>query len=173
MTTYQWFVFFLIVQLIHGLGTWKLYEKAGRKSWEAFVPVYNSIVLMKIINRPTWWTFLLFIPVINLIMFPIVWVETLRSFGKNSTFDTILGIATLGFYIYYVNYTQNVNHVADRSLKPKSAAADTISSLLFAVIVATFVHTYFIQPFTIPTSSLEKSLLVGDFLFVSKYNIKK
>lgn len=170
MTTYQWFVFFLIVQLIHGLGTWKLYEKAGRKSWEAFVPVYNSIVLMKIINRPTWWTFLLFIPVINLIMFPIVWVETLRSFGKNSTFDTILGIVTLGFYIYYVNYTQNVNHIADRSLKPKSATADTISSLLFAVIVATFVHTYFIQPFTIPTSSLEKSLLVGDFLFVSKYN---
>ncbi len=170
MTTYQWFVFFLIVQLIHGLGTWKLYEKAGRKSWEAFVPVYNSIVLMKIINRPTWWTFLLFIPVINLIMFPIVWVETLRSFGKNSTLDTVLGIATLGFYIYYVNYTQNVNHIADRSLKPKTAAADTVSSLLFAVIVATFVHTYFIQPFTIPTSSLEKSLLVGDFLFVSKYN---
>lgn len=170
MTTYQWFVFFLIVQLIHGLGTWKLYEKAGRKSWEAFVPVYNSIVLMKIINRPTWWTFLLFIPVINLIMFPIVWVETLRSFGKNSTLDTVLGIATLGFYIYYVNYTQNVNHIANRSLKPKTTAADTVSSLLFAVIVATFVHTYFIQPFTIPTSSLEKSLLVGDFLFVSKYN---
>jgi signal peptidase I len=170
MTTYQWFVFFLIIQLIHGLGTWKLYEKAGRKSWEAFVPIYNSIVLMKIINRPSWWTFLLFIPVINLIMFPIVWVETLRSFGKNSTFDTVLGVATLGFYIYYINYTQNINYIADRSLKPRNAAADTISSLLFAVIVATFVHTYFIQPFTIPTSSLEKSLLVGDFLFVSKYN---
>lgn len=170
MSTYQWFVFFLIVQLIHGLGTWKLYEKAGRKKWEAFVPVYNSIVLMKIINRPSWWTFLLFIPVINLIMFPIVWVETLRSFGKNSTIDTLLGVFTLGFYIYYVNYTQNVEHIADRSLKPKNATSDTISSLLFAVIVATFVHTYFIQPFTIPTSSLEKSLLVGDFLFVSKYN---
>jgi signal peptidase I len=42
--------------------------------------------------------------------------------------------------------------------------------LLFAIVVATFVHTYFIQPFTIPTSSLEKSLLVGDFLFVSKIN---
>jgi signal peptidase I len=39
---------------------------------------------------------------------------------------------------------------------------------LFAIIVATLVHTYAIQPFTIPTSSLEKSLLVGDFLFVSK-----
>jgi signal peptidase I len=42
--------------------------------------------------------------------------------------------------------------------------------LLFAIVVATFVHTYFIQPFTIPTSSLEKTLLVGDFLFVSKVN---
>ena len=30
--------------------------------------------------------------------------------------------------------------------------------------------TYFIQPYTIPTSSLEKSLLVGDFLFVSKFH---
>jgi signal peptidase I len=170
MTAYQWFVFFLIVQLIHGLGTWKLYEKAGRKSWEAFIPVYNSIVLMKIINRPTWWTLLLFIPVINLLMFPIVWVETLRSFGKNSTLDTFLGVVTLGFYTYYINYTQDVQYIKDRSLKPTNATADTISSLLFAVIVATFVHGYFIQPFVIPSSSLEKSLLIGDFLFVSKQN---
>jgi signal peptidase I len=170
MTIYQWFIFFLGVQLVHYLGTWRLYEKAGRKAWEAAIPVYNSIVLMKIINRPSWWTLLLFIPVINLIMFPIVWVETLRSFGRRSTLDTILGVVTLGFYIYYINYTQDVQHIADRSLKPSNATADTVGSLLFAVIVATFVHTYFIQPFTIPTSSLEKSLLVGDFLFVSKYN---
>jgi len=170
MTAYQWFVFFLIVQLIHGLGTWKLYEKAGRKSWEAFIPVYNSIVLMKIINRPTWWTFLLFIPVINLMMFPIVWVETLRSFGKNSSTDTFLGVITCGFYIYYINYTQNVEYIKDRSLTPATKTGDTIGSLLFAIIVATFVHTYFIQPFVIPSSSLEKSLLIGDFLFVSKQN---
>ena len=97
---------------------------------------------MKIINRPTWWTLLLFMPVINLIMFPIVWVETLRSFGRRSTLDTILGVVTLGFYIYYINYTQNVQHIADRSLKPSNATADTVGSLLFAVIVATFVHTY-------------------------------
>ena len=170
MTAYQWFVFFLIVQLIHGLGTWKLYEKAGRKSWEAFIPVYNSIVLMKIINRPTWWTFLLFLPVINLMMFPIVWVETLRSFGKNSSTDTFLGVITCGFYIYYINYTQNVEYIKDRSLTPATKTGDTIGSLLFAIIVATFVHTYFIQPFVIPSSSLEKSLLIGDFLFVSKQN---
>lgn len=170
MTLYQWFVFFLIVQVIHFLGTWKLYESAGRKRWEAAIPVYNAIILMKIIGRPTWWTVLLFIPIINLIMFPAVWVETLRSFGKKTTTDTLSGIFTFGFYIFYINYTQPLNYITDRSLQPENRTADTVSSLLFAVIVATLVHTYFIQPYTIPTSSLEKSLLVGDFLFVSKMN---
>ncbi len=170
MNIYQWFIFFLGVQLIHYLGTWKLYEKAGRKSWEAGIPIYNSIVLMKIINRPTWWTFLLFIPIINLIMFPVIWVETLRSFGRRSTLDTFLGIVTCGLYIYYVNYTQEVIYSTERDTTAVSKTGDTVSSLLFAIIVATFVHTYFIQPFTIPTASLEKSLLIGDFLFVSKMN---
>ncbi|PKB17572.1 signal peptidase I [Flavobacterium sp. 5] len=170
MTLYLWFVFFLAVQVIHFLGTWKLYESAGRKRWEAAIPVYNAIVLMKIIDRPTWWTILLFIPIINLIMFPVIWVETIRSFGKKTSIDTFLVIATLGFYIFYLNYTQSLTYISDRSSSPDHKGADTISSLLFAIIVATIVHTYFIQPYTIPTSSLEKSLLVGDFLFVSKMN---
>lgn len=170
MSVYQWFVFFLLVQIVHFLGTWKLYEAAGRKKWEAAVPVYNAIVLMKIIGRPSWWTILLFIPIINLIIFPVVWVETLRSFGKRSGLDTFLVLITLGLYLYYINYAQKLNYISDRSLSPQNKAADTVSSLLFAIVVATIVHTYFIQPYTIPTSSLEKSLLVGDFLFVSKMN---
>jgi len=170
MTLIQWFIFFLAVQIVHGLGTWKLYEKAGRRRWEAFIPVYNSIVLMKIINRPTWWTVLLFIPIINLIMFPVVWVETLRSFGRKSTADTWLGIFSFGLYLYYINYTQEVTYMADRSSVATTKTGDTISSLLFAVVVATLVHTYVMQPYTIPTSSLEKSLLIGDFLFVSKFH---
>ena len=170
MNLYQWIIFFLAVQAVHYFGTWKLYVKAGRKSWEAAIPVYNSIVLMKIINRPTWWTFLLFIPVINLIMFPVIWVETLRSFGRKSSLDTFLVIVTFGLYIYYINFTQDVNYISNRDTNAATKTGDTISSLLFAIIVATFVHTYFIQPFTIPTASLEKSLLIGDFLFVSKMN---
>ncbi|MGQ7945138.1 signal peptidase I [Flavobacterium sp. WC2509] len=170
MTLSLWFLFFLAVQVIHFLGTWKLYESAGRKRWEAAIPVYNAIVLMKIIGRPTWWTILLFIPIINLIMFPVIWVETIRSFGKKSNLDTLLVIATFGLYIAYLNYTQPLNYIADRNANTEHKAADTVSSLLFAIIVATIVHTYFIQPYTIPTSSLEKSLLVGDFLFVSKMN---
>lgn len=170
MTLTEWFIFFLIVQVLHFAGTWRLYEIAGRKRWEAAVPVYNAIVLMKIIGRPAWWTILLFVPIVNLIMIPVVWVETLRSFGRNSTTETLLVLFTLGFYLYYINYTQKVEHIPNRSLVPKSKAADTFSSLLFAVIVATLVHTYVMQPFTIPTSSLEKTLLIGDFLFVSKFH---
>ena len=163
-----WLIFILLVQVIHGIGTWKLYVKAGRKAWEAFVPVYNGIVLMQIINRPKWWILLLFIPVINLFLFPIIWIETLRTFGKKSTADMVFGVVTLGLYIAYVNYTHETTYHANRDLKAPNKTMDTLGSISFAVVVATLVHTYFIQPYTIPTSSLEKTLLVGDFLFVSK-----
>lgn len=170
MNITQWIIFILIIQVIHFLGTWKLYVKAGRKAWEAAVPVYNAIVLMQIIRRPKWWVILLFIPIINLLMFPVIWVETIRSYGKNSLADTWLVILTLGFYIYYVNYALDVKYVEDRSLHPTSGLGEWVSSIVFAIVAATFVHTYFIQPYVIPTSSLEKTLLVGDFLFVSKFH---
>lgn len=168
----NWILFFFVVQLIHFGGTWKLYQKAGRKWWEAIIPFYNAIILFKIINRPFWWIFLLFIPVINLLIFPVIWVETARSFRKFETQDTLLAIFSLGFYNYYLNYVviNELKYVPNRSTKPTSKAGEWISSITFAVAAATFVHTYIMQPFTIPTSSLEKSLLIGDFLFVSKFH---
>ncbi len=166
----QWIIFILIIQVIHFLGTWKLYVKAGRKAWEAAIPVYNGIILMKIIKRPWWWVLLLFIPIINLLMFPVVWVETIRSFGKHSLLDTWLVILTLGFYIYYINYFEDVAYIEDRSLKPRTGLGEWVSSIVFAIVAATFVHTYFIQPYVIPTGSLERTLRIGDFLFVSKFH---
>ncbi len=170
MTLTSWIIIFLIVQVIHFLGTWKLYQKAGFKTWEAAIPIYNAYILTKIINRHWGWVILLLIPVINVIMFPIIWVETLRSFGKNSSLDTFLGVITFGFYIYYINYTQQVAHIKNRSLQPRTTAGEWTSSILFAIVAASIVHTYIMQPFNIPTSSLEKTLLVGDFLFVSKFH---
>jgi len=171
MTFFEWFIFFLLIQVLHFLGTWKLYIKAGRKPWEALVPVYNAVVLMQIINRPKWWTILLFLPIISLIMIPVIWVETLRSFGKNSKMDALLAIASFGLYIAYVNYNSaGLHYVKNRDISPKPGISDTFGSLLYAVVFATIVHTYFMQPFTIPSSSLEKSLLVGDFLLVSKFH---
>lgn len=168
MTLTGWFLLFLIIQVIHFLGTWKMYVAADRKAWEAAVPVYNAFILMKIINRSPWWVLLLFVPIVNLIMFPVIWVETLRSFGYNGAKDTFLVLITCGLYIFYVNYTLKLEHIEDRDSKPRTSLGEWTSSILFAIVAATIVHTYFMQPFTIPTSSLEKTLLVGDYLFVSK-----
>lgn len=170
MSFNQLILFIVCIQVIHFLGTWKLYKRAGRSPWVAAIPIYNAIVLMRIIQRPTWWVILLFVPIINLIMFPVIWVETARSFQKNTSLDTWLCILTLGFYIYYINYFTTEEYLGKRELNAKSKAGETLSSVLFAVVAATIVHTYFMQPFTIPTPSLEKSLLVGDFLFVSKFH---
>lgn len=170
MTFTEWFIFFLIIQVIHFIGTWKLYVRAGKKSWEASIPIYNAIILMGIINRPKWWVILLFIPIINLLMFPIIWIETCRSFGYNKSKDTILSILTLGFYIYYINYFTNDPYKENRSIKAPTAFDEWLGSISFAIIAATIVHTYFMQPYTIPSSSLEKTLLVGDYLFVSKFH---
>ena len=170
MTFSEWVLFFFIIQGIHFMGTWKLYKAAGYKSWQAVVPIYNAIILMKIIKRPGWWVVLLFVPTINLILFGVIWVETMRSFGKNTIKDTALVLLTLGLYIYVINYSDKLTHIADRSLRARTGFGETLSSILWAVILATIVHNYFIQPYIIPTGSLEKSLLIGDFLFVSKFH---
>ena len=52
----------------------------------------------------------------------------------------------------------------------KSPAREWLDAIVFAVLVATAVRWLVVEPYKIPTSSMEKSLLVGDFLFVSKFH---
>ena len=111
-----------------------------------------------------------FFPVVNQLMFPVFWIETTRSFGFNQRKDTLLAVLTLGLYIYYINYATDAAYKKDRSLKPRTALGDWVSAIAFAIIAATMVHTYVMQPYTIPSSSLEKTLLTGDYLFVSKFH---
>ncbi|WP_295667515.1 signal peptidase I [uncultured Mucilaginibacter sp.] len=54
--------------------------------------------------------------------------------------------------------------------KKKSATREWVDAIVFAVIAATLIRTFFIEAYVIPTPSMERSLLVGDFLFVSKVN---
>ena len=169
MDFFYWFIIITCVQIIYFLGTWKLYLLAGRKSWKSAIPIYSIFVLMNIIKRPRWWVFLLFIPVVNLLMIIILWIETIRSYGKNSIKDSLLVIFSFGFYIFYLNYNKKTQYDNNRNLN-YSAFGEWMSSMMFAIIAATLVHTYFMQPFIIPTGSLEKSLLIGDFLFVSKFH---
>lgn len=52
----------------------------------------------------------------------------------------------------------------------KSNLREWIDSIIFAIVAATLIRGLLVEPFTIPTSSMEKSLLVGDYLFVSKFH---
>src|SRR6195952_1122643 len=52
----------------------------------------------------------------------------------------------------------------------KTATREWTEAIIFAVVAATLIRTLFIEAYTIPTPSMERSLLVGDFLFVSKVN---
>ena len=170
MTFSQWILFLVLCQIYIFIKLWKLFKKAGYSPLLALIPFYNSVVLLQIIKRPKWWVVLLYIPIVNLLMLPVVWVETTRSFGKNSLLDSFLSWISLGFYGFYLNYAADVTYQPDRSLQPKTGFGQFVGSIIYAVVIATLVHAYFMQPFIIPTSSLEKSLLVGDFLLVSKFH---
>ena len=170
MSGIQWIIFGLAIQVVHFLGTWKLYKAAGEAPWKAIVPVYNAIVFLKIIHRPKWWIFLLFLPVINLMMFMVLWIDTVKHYGKSKAIDSVLAVVSLGFYIYTINYQPVPKYISDKNDISRSAFSEWIGSIVFAVVAATFVHNYFFQPYIIPTGSLERSLLIGDFLFVSKFH---
>jgi signal peptidase I len=58
----------------------------------------------------------------------------------------------------------------DPKRKPKSKTREWVDAIVFAVIAATLIRTFFIEAYVIPTPSMERTLLVGDFLFVSKIN---
>ena len=149
---------------------WKGYEKAGYKAWQAFVPFYNTVVFLKIIQRPWWWVFLLYLPVIGNIMIIVMTYEWLHVFNYRKKRYTLLSVITLGLFAAYVTYLSTTQYVGKDDEAIKKNVSPWISATLFAVVAASAIHTYFIQPYMIPTSSLEKTLLVGDFLFVSKFH---
>tara|TARA_B100000575_G_scaffold293351_1_gene304467 strand:+ start:4805 stop:6508 length:1704 start_codon:yes stop_codon:yes gene_type:complete len=168
MSFIEWIIFFLVVNLIIFLGSKKLFKLAKVESWKSIIPFYNIIKCLEIINRPKWWVVLVFIPVINLLIIPVIWVEFVKSFNHDTKSDRIFVILTLGLYIFYISYfSKRTKYVGKINF---SSFEKSIGSFVFAIIIATIVHNYFLQPFVIPTGSLEKTLKVGDFLLVSKFH---
>ncbi len=55
-----------------------------------------------------------------------------------------------------------------RGVEKQSKAVEWIDALIFAVVAATLIRIFLFEAYTIPTSSMEKTMLVGDYLFVSK-----
>ncbi|MFT4696508.1 MAG: signal peptidase I [Urechidicola sp.] len=211
MTITLWTLWISIIILYTAMATWKLFEKAGRKQWEGFVPVYNIFIWLKVIKRPWWWAIILLIPGFSqILMFCAMNVSMGRIFGKYTAKDTLMQIFVPFIYfpmialgkeelVYEGETDWKVEaQVIKRQLsdqialllssfgiitvfviiqkltgtrdKPgqKSIVKEWGDSIVFALIAASLIRGYVLEAFTIPTPSMEKELLVGDFLFVNK-----
>lgn len=77
----------------------------------------------------------------------------------------------IGLPIIYDIYISKKVHWAfwkKKGVKKQPKVIEWVDAIIFAVIAASFIRTFFFEAYVIPTSSMEKSLLVGDYLFVSK-----
>ena len=88
----------LAVAVLMIAALWKIFVKAGEPGWAAIIPIYNLIVTLKIVGRPTWWIVLFLIPFVNLIMMFVVAFDLAKVFGKGTGFA--LGMIFL-FPIFY------------------------------------------------------------------------
>jgi hypothetical protein len=90
-------VVYLLIVVLMIASLWKVYEKAGKPGWAAIVPIYNIVVLLEIVRKPVWWIVLLIIPIANLIVAIIIYMQLAKSFGKSSGFG--LGLVFIFFPI--------------------------------------------------------------------------
>ena len=162
---------FLALVLSSFFGLSKLFLKSGIDSWKAFVPIYNFYLLAKLLNKPSWWCLIMIVPGVNIIMYGVYGFNVARAFNKPSNQDLLF--ASILPYIFFVKlgYDDTAKFVglSKFEIEPSKLIKNWVDPIIFAVIAASIIRGYFIEAFTIPTSSLEKSLMVGDFLFVNKF----
>jgi len=149
---------------------WKVFEKAGRKGWETAIPFYNLFVFNKIIEKPIWWFVLLFFPFINVFVFMLMLVELAKGFKKYGLLEQFLAVVVPFIYFPILGFKEEeiFTPAHKREKIEKGFVREWVDAIVFAVVAATIIRTFLLEAYTIPTSSMEKSLLVGDYLFVSK-----
>jgi len=79
-------VIYLAIIIFMIVAEWKLFEKAGQPGWAILVPIYSTIVFLKIVQRPIAWIFLFFIPLVNFIIAIIMMLDLAKVYGKDSGF---------------------------------------------------------------------------------------
>ena len=91
-------IIYLGVILITIIGLWKVFVKAGKPGWGAIVPIYNIILICEITGRPIWWFVLLLIPVVNIVVLIMLFIDLAKSFGKTAGYG--IGLAFLPFIFF-------------------------------------------------------------------------
>ena len=155
------------------IGYWKLFEKANVEGWKSLVPLLSEYWVVKITGKPTWWVLYLLIPLFNIFAFYVLLFDLLRCFGKKSLMSQFLIIFIAPIYVPYMGFKKEVRYLGklgELKEEKKSALSEWTEAIAFAVVAATLIRWLIMEAYTIPTPSMENSLLVGDFLFVSKFH---
>jgi hypothetical protein len=93
------FVYLAVLVLVI-VAMWKLFTKAGEPGWYSIIPIWSTLVLLKIVGRPMWWFLLFFIPVVNIVIMIIVLNDLSKSFGKGVGFT--VGLVLLPYIFMLV-----------------------------------------------------------------------
>ena len=168
METY--YIITIILAIPALIGLMQIFEKAGFNKWFAFVPVYNAYIWVKLLEKPIWWLIFVFLPFINVFMIFLMIAETAKTFNKNMFWEQALAVIFPFAYLPYLGFSANEKYqkLEERPPFTKSKIREWVDAIIFATFAATIIRTFVFEAYTIPTPSMEKSLMVGDYLFVSK-----
>lgn len=163
-------IILILIVIASTVGLYGMFEKAGIPGWKVLIPFYNFYVWLKIIEKPLWWYIFLLIPFINVFTIMLMVVEFLKNFKRFSLGHQALAVLFPYIYLPYLGFSKEEPFTPTHKLPKikKTVVREWVDAIIFAVIAATIIRTFLIEAYTIPTSSMEKSMLVGDFLFVSK-----
>lgn len=163
--------FFLGYQFLH-IFLWGMFVKAGKPGWHCIIPLINDMTICEINGRKKWHAIWGLLPFFNLFI-ALIWLsELLDSFEKRGFWEQLGGIAFGFLYFPFVGFNKTDKYHGPSFGKKvkKSFAREWADAIIFAVIAAYVIRTFVIEPYQIPTGSMEGTLLAGDFLFVSKFH---
>ena len=180
MGTIEFVIAFILFAIVPCIGFWKLFEKAGISGWQGVIPVYNACLMRKLSGKTIWPVVFLLLPGINILVWIGILIDFLKSFGKFSLGEEIAAIILPFIYLPKWGFDSRTRYLGlsasddfrdryEKQLK-KSSSREWAEAIIFAVVAATMIRTFFIEAYVIPSGSMESTLLVGDYLFVSKAN---
>ncbi|HEY4112088.1 signal peptidase I [Puia sp.] len=175
MSSHQLLVLLLIqvvILLLPSVGAAKLFEKAGVPGWKAYIPFYNTWIMMTLAERPKHWVFWQVIPVVGWFISLGIYVEFVKVFGKFRLWEHAMASLLPLIYFPMIGYDPKVKFTGAAAVRKhkKGTAREWVDAGVFAIVAATLIRTFVFEAYTIPTGSMEKTLLVNDFLFVSKFS---
>jgi signal peptidase I len=161
----------LLIVFLPSFGLAKMFQKAGVEQWKAYVPFYNTWVMQTLAKRPRHWVFWQFIPVVGWFISPGIFIEFVKLFGRFTLGEHTLAALFAPFYFPYLGYSPKIHYIGPEGAKryKKPGWREWVDAAIFAIVAATLIRTFVFEAYTIPSSSMEKTLLINDFLFVSKF----